>query len=119
MAITFTQIDNQTYQSNEILTPKDRVFRMAWAPPVDGIVSIDMIQAREIWRDKIRAARTPVLNKLDADFMKALEAGDTTLQADISTQKQALRDAPSDPAIDAAQTPEELKLVQPQGLTIE
>jgi len=119
MANTFTQIENRTYDTNEIVTPSDRTFRRAWAAPLDGVVSVDMDQAREIWRDKIRTARTSVLAGLDADFMKALEAGDTALQADISAQKQALRDAPADLAITMAETPEELMLVQPAGLKLE
>jgi len=49
--------------------------------------------------------------------MKALETGADT--SAIVAQKQALRDAPADPAIDAATTPEQLKLVQPAGLTVE
>ena len=36
----------------------------------------------------------------------------------ITADKQALRDAPTDPAIDAATTPEELAAVQPAGLTV-
>jgi len=48
--------------------------------------------------------------------MKALESGADTTQ--IVADKQALRDAPSDPAIDAATTPEELAAVQPAGLTV-
>ena len=51
--------------------------------------------------------------------MQMLEQGDTDAQAAIAAAKQALRNAPADPAIDAAQTPEELKLVQPAGLTVE
>lgn len=119
MANTYTKIENQAYETGKIVTPSERTFRTAWAVPVDGVVMVDMDQAREIWRDKIRAARTSVLSGLDADFMKALEAGDATLQADISAQKQALRDAPADPAIEVAETPEQLKQVQPAGLNLE
>jgi hypothetical protein len=77
-----------------------------------------MEKAKDIWRDKIRLARDPELAKLDAAFMKALETGaDTTA---IVAQKQALRDAPSDLAIDAATTPDELKAVQPiPNVTVE
>jgi len=62
---------------------------------------------KDIWRDKIRLAREPELAKLDAAFMKALEAGSSTTQ--IAADKQALRDAPSHADIDAATTPDELK----------
>ena len=70
-----------------------------------------MDKAKEIWRDKIRRDRVEPLQKLDADYMKALETGSDT--ASIVAQKQALRDAPALPSIDAATTPEELKAIQP------
>jgi hypothetical protein len=75
-----------------------------------------MSAAKDIWRNKIRSAREPEFAKLDADFMKALETGAST--STIVSQKQALRDAPADPAIQAATTPEELKNVQPAGLAV-
>ena len=63
-------------------------------------ISINMTKARELHKDRIRAARTPLLTKLDVDFQKALEtSADTT---SIVSQKQALRDAPADSAIESA-----------------
>ena len=63
-------------------------------------ISINMTKARELHKDRIRAARTPLLTKLDVDFQKALEtSADTT---SIVSQKQALRDAPGDSAIGSA-----------------
>lgn len=88
-----------------------------WGNPEAGVISVDMDKAKEIWREKIRMARTGKLEALDAQFMKALETGADT--SAIVAEKQALRDAPADPAIDAATTPDELKLVQPAGLTVE
>ena len=68
---------------------------------------IDMAKAREIHKNKIRAARTPKLAELDIEFQKALEtSADTTA---IVSKKQALRDAPADSAIDSATTTDELK----------
>jgi hypothetical protein len=43
---------------------------------------------------------------------EALAAADARL-AEIEAEKQRLRDAPADPRIDAAETPEELKAVWP------
>ena len=37
-------------------------------------------------------------------------------KAEIRAYKQALRDVPQDPRIDAAQTPEELKAIVPDAL---
>ena len=111
---TFIKIGATSYNAADYTLPAERTFRDAWtagANPEDGIISVNMDKAKDIWRDKIRRARESELAKLDAAFMKALETGaDTTA---IVAQKQALRDAPSHPDIDAATTPAELKAVQP------
>ena len=80
------------------------------------MITVDMTKAREIKKDHIREERKPLLEKLDADFMKALENGDTTEQQAVKTKKQALRDATDDPAIEAATTAEELSAVRPSIL---
>lgn len=90
--------------------PTDRTFRNAWRK-VGATVEVSMPPAREIHRDHIREARDPLLAELDVKYMKALEQGQDTTA--IVAQKQALRDAPQDPRIDAAQTPQELKAVWP------
>ena len=72
-----------------------------------------MTKAKEIKKDHIRQERAPLLQKLDVGFMKALEAGDNAKMEEIKAQKQALRDATADPAIAAAETPEELKAARP------
>jgi hypothetical protein len=48
---------------------------------------------------------------LDMAYLRADESKDEVAKATIAAEKQALRDAPADPAIDAAGTPEELKAV--------
>lgn len=118
MTEVFVKIGANKYSAEDYKFPTERTFREAWVADTNrGVVDIDMPTARDIWRAKIRVARIPELSRLDAEFMKALETGaDTTT---IVAQKQALRDAPADPAIDAATTPEELKLVRPAGLTLE
>jgi hypothetical protein len=80
------------------------------------MITVDMIKAREIKRDMIRAERKPLLEKLDVEYMRAQEAGDTALQQEIAAKKQALRDATVDPVIDAATTPDELKAATPAAL---
>ena len=70
-------------------------------------ISINMTKARELHKDRIRAARTPLLTKLDVDFQKALAtSADTT---SIVSQKQALRDAPADSGIASAANANALK----------
>jgi len=79
----------------------------------------DMTKAREIKRDQLRAERKPLLEQLDVEFMRAVEAGDAEKQALIAERKQQLRDVTADPAIDAATTPDELKAVRPDVLETE
>ena len=68
---------------------------------------IDMAKAREIHKDKIRAARAEKFKELDIEFQKALETGAST--TDIVAKKQALRDAPADSGIAAASDTDALK----------
>lgn len=89
--------------------PTDRTYRDAWTPNL----TVDMEKARSIQRDRVRAARAPLLQALDVEYMKALEMGDTAAMEFIAGEKQALRDAPADPRINAASTPEELKAILP------
>ena len=70
--------------------PTDRTFRSAWEYNNGLTVNVD--KAKEIQKDKWRAARKPVLEKLDIDFMKAVETMDTNTIQTIAQQKQALRD---------------------------
>lgn len=117
MTQTLIKIGATEYDAADYTLPAERTFRSAWEADADaGVISVDMAAARDIWRDKIRQARTEPLAALDTAFMKALETGADTTQ--ITADKQALRDAPTDPAIDAATTPEELAAVQPAGLTV-
>lgn len=87
--------------------PEDRVFRGAWSF-ADGKMATDMGRARDIFRGKLRADRQAALTTLDSDYLRADESGDADRKAEIARKKQALRDAPQDPRIEAASTPEEL-----------
>tara|TARA_R100000353_G_scaffold167999_1_gene130333 strand:+ start:424 stop:687 length:264 start_codon:yes stop_codon:yes gene_type:complete len=72
-----------------------------------SIIKTDMSKAKEIHKTNIRMARRPKLEALDVEFNRALETStDTTA---IVSKKKALRDAPANPTIDAAKTPDELK----------
>jgi hypothetical protein len=53
---------------------------------------VNIEKAKAIHLDKFRAARAPKLQKLDIDFMKAVEANDEEKKAEIIAAKQALRD---------------------------
>ena len=98
--------------------PSDRTFRNAWELCGDKKVRPEIGKCRALWREKIRAARKPKLAALDVEHLRASETGDAARSAQVIAQKQALRDAPADPRIDAAATPEELKAVKPAGLEL-
>lgn len=85
--------------------PQDRHFRNAWI--LDDEVKIDLNKAKEIHKNSIRRVRRSLLESLDIQFQRALETGEDT--STIVAQKNALRDATNNPAIDSAASPEELK----------
>ena len=103
MAVTTYIVDKDGNQidASTATVPSDRHFRGAWS--LNGsIISEDMAKAKEIFKDKIREVRKPLLDAEDVTYMKALEAGDTDAQAASVAAKNALRDAPAAAAIDAA-----------------
>lgn len=96
--------------------PADRSFRNAWVH--DGsTIAVDMPQAREIHRARLRAARTPLLAALDVEYMRGLEMGDTEGLKRVAAKKAALRDVTRAAGIDNAETPDELKAVWPDILS--
>lgn len=98
------QIDASTVSSK----PSDRHFRNAWA--ISGkVIAEDMTKAKEIFKDKIREVRSPLLVAEDVAYMKALEASDSSAQTTSINKKKALRDAPAASAITNATTITELK----------
>lgn len=107
MAQTLININGDVRDAASLTVPSDRTFRGAWQ--FNGnVVEVDMVAARDIHRDNLRAERAPRLDALDVDYMKALEDGDTPAQQAIVGVKQALRDVTADPRIEAAATPDEL-----------
>ncbi len=77
------------------------------------MIKIDMAKAAEIQRNRIRAARVPLLAALDVQFMRAVERGDQAEQARVAAEKQRLRDLTNDPRVAAAKTPAELVVILP------
>ena len=88
--------------------PLDRHFRNAWA--ISGnVIAEDMTKAKEIFKDKIREVRKPLLEEEDVVYMKALEADDSSAKTASVNKKKALRDAPAASAISNADTITKLK----------
>jgi len=102
MATTYiVDKDGNQIDASTATVPSDRHFRGAWS--LDGtVISEDMTKAKEIFKDKIREVRTPLLAAEDVVYMKALEADDADAKAASVTKKAALRDAPAASAINSA-----------------
>lgn len=117
---TYVVVDGQTLDTAEYALPQNRNFTDAWALSEDKdhnqIIVIDVEKAKDVWRNKMRQARGPLLDKLDAAFFRAMEDGDTKKQKDIAAQKKLLRDVTSLPELDAATTVEEIEAVWPDYL---
>ena len=103
MSVTTYIVDkdgNQIDAANATV-PANRDFRGAWSLS-GSVISEDLTKAKEIFKDKIREVRKPLLEAEDVAYMKALEDDDATAKANSKTKKDNLRDAPSASAIDAA-----------------
>ena len=100
MAVTTYIVDKDGNQADAstVTVPANRDFRGAWSLS-GSVISEDMAKAKEIFKDKIREVRKPLLDAEDVTYMKALEAGDTDAQAASVAKKTALRDAPAASAI--------------------
>ena len=72
------------------------------------MITINLNKAKEITKDRLRKEREPLLQALDVQFQRALEAGADT--SAIVTEKQKLRDITK--LADEAQTTDELKAIQ-------
>lgn len=98
------QIDASTVTSK----PSDRHFRNAWA--ISGkVIAEDITKAKEIFKEKIREVRKPLLEAEDVVYMKAMEADDASAKTASVNKKKALRDAPAAKAITDADTIDKLK----------
>jgi hypothetical protein len=71
-------------------------------------------KAKAIHLDKYRQARTPKLQKLDVDYMKAIEVEDHEAAAAIALKKQELRDVTKTPFPDSLP---EIKATWPEILS--
>ena len=80
------------------------------------MITINLDKAKEIQKNRWRTARIPILEKLDTQFMRAVETGDTVKQQQIATQKQSLRDVTTTDLSSVTNT-EELKNVWPDILS--
>jgi len=95
----------------------DRHFRNAWVFDDDkAAITEDVTAAKEIFKEKIREVRIPLLAAEDVTYMKALETSDTSGQTTSAAQKKKLRDAPGSSAITSANSISALKLAWDESL---
>jgi hypothetical protein len=110
MAVTTYIVDKDGNQidASTATVPANRDFRGAWS--LSGtVISEDLDKAKEIFKDKIREVRGPLLEAEDVVYMKAMEADDASAKTASVTKKNALRDAPAASAITNANTIAKLK----------
>ena len=109
MATTYiVDKDGNQIDAASATVPSDRHFRGAWSLS-GNVISEDMTKAKEIFKDKIREVRQPLLEAEDVVYMKALEADDASAKTASVAKKKALRDAPAAQAITDADTIAKLK----------
>ena len=103
MAVTTYIVDKDGNQidASTATVPANRDFRGAWSLS-GSVISEDMTKAKEIFKDKIREVRGPLLAAEDVTYMKALEADDSAAKTASVATKTALRDATDAAAIGAA-----------------
>lgn len=92
----------------------DRNYRSAYEFDLESGIIINIEKAKSIHLDKFRAARTPLLAKLDVEYMRALEVEDSLKASQIAIAKQELRDVTK---ITLPETLAEIKEVWPSILT--
>lgn len=68
------------------------------------MITIDLEKAKVIFKQKIREKRTPILEKLDLEYMRATEESNTKKKKEIVEKKELLRNLTDTPEIESATT---------------
>ena len=100
--------DGNTIEASQATIPENRDFRAAWSLS-GSVITEDLDASKELFKDKIRAIRQPLLEAEDVVYMKALEDDDASAKTASVARKNALRDATASSAITDATTIDELK----------
>ena len=114
---TMIQDKNGVIAATPSTMPSDRHFRNAWVfDSAQAAITEDITAAKVIFKDKIREARTPLLEAEDVAFMKALEVADSDARVASQSKKINLRNAPQASAITSADTIDKLKAAWDESL---
>ena len=89
--------------------------RNAWKINDNGEIYFDRDKAIEIKKEQFRFLRKPLLEKLDVEYMKALEENDTSSSSNIVAKKKILRDI-TKIDMSSQNTPEKLHYYIPDEL---
>ena len=100
--------DGNSIDASTATVPSDRHFRGAWTLSGTTITE-DLATAKDIFKDKIREVRKPLLEAEDVVYMKAMEADDSSAKSASVTKKTNLRNAPAATAITNASSISALK----------
>ena len=100
--------DGNSIDASTATVPSDRHFRNAWTLSGTTITE-DLATAKNIFKDKIREVRKPLLEAEDVAYMKAMEADDSSAKSASVTKKTNLRNAPAASAITNASSISALK----------
>lgn len=92
--------------SNEISS--DRSFRNAWVFK-DQKIDVDLPKAIALTQSRIREQRVSEFQKLDQEFMTAVEDNNSASLKQVADKKKALRDATQHPKIINATSVDSLK----------
>lgn len=103
--------DGLTYHITDVSNiPDDRTFREAWTDDNLGeTVDVDMVKARVIQMDRIRALRAEKFIEMGFPTKLNSELEAATISQATRDALQALRDIPQTYDLSIATTPEELK----------
>ena len=81
----------------DIDIPANREFRNAWCDVTpETTIDIDLGRAKDLKLKELRVIRDVALDKLDKEFMKALDIGDAVELEKVRVKKQILRDFTND-----------------------
>ena len=109
MPLTYIQDkDGNSIESSVATVPSNRHFREAWSL-TGNVITEDLTKAKELFKDKIREVRKPLLEAEDVVYMKAMEADDSSAKSASVTKKTNLRNAPAATAITNASSISALK----------
>jgi hypothetical protein len=100
------------------LSTQNQFYRDCWrlSESDNELIEIDVEKAKNVWKNKMRWARKDIFEKLDMDFFRVMEDGDSERQKEIAVKKKLLREVTDLPELKAAQTIEEIEAVWPEYL---